>query len=134
MDKLTQYRSQFGTIDIVVPVYVKQDGLIIDVIAPNEHLGGIGVGLPYSRANGAHSANFHCLSFPGHRDAELAGILAQIISKITKMKTVVIFGIHIPNITKSQIIDLTLFFKKWFTDIGTKLLNLSSLNSDIKAQ
>ena len=134
MDKLAQYRSQFGTINIVVTVYLKQNGLIIDVITPNEHLGGIGVGIPYSRTNGTTSANFHCLSFPGHRDAELAGNLAQIISKITKMKTVVILGIHIPDITKSQVKDINFFFKKWFNDIGTKLLKLSSLNSDIKAR
>jgi hypothetical protein len=134
MIELTQYRSQFEKIEIIVKVYLKQDGFIIDIIAPNEHLGGLGVGVPYTRTNGSQSANFHCLSFPGHRDAELAGILAQKIAKITKMKTIVILVLNIPNITKSQIDDLSQFFIKWFTRIGEELLNFSSLNSHKKVQ
>ena len=133
MDKITSYKSQFGKFDFIAEIYLKQDGLIIDIIAPNEHLGGIGIGIPYFRKNGTESANFHCISFPGHRDAELAGGLAQIVSKITRMKTIVILGIHISNISKSQITELTLFLKKWFSEIGINLLSLSSLNSDIKA-
>jgi hypothetical protein len=133
MQQITRFESQFEKLDFVVEIYSKQDGLIIDILSPNEHLGGLGVGVPYSRENGTASANFHCISFPGHRDAELAGELAQIISKITRMKTIVILGVHIPNISKSQIGKLSLFLKKWFFEIGTDLLSLSSLDSDIKA-
>ena len=133
MDMIAKYETQFGKLNFITEVYLKNDGLIINIIAPNEHLGGIGIGIPYSRKDGSGSANFHCISFPGHRDAELAGGLAQILSKITRMKTIVILGVHIPNISKPEIKELILFLENWFSEIGTNLLDLSSLNSDIKA-
>ena len=133
MEMIAKYENQFGEHNFTVEVFLKNDGLVINIIAPNEHLGGIGIGLPYSRKDGGESANFHCISFPGHRDAELAGVLAQILSKITRMKTIIILGVHFPNISKQEIKELILFLKNWFSEIGTNLSDLSSLNSDIKA-
>ena len=129
MEKLAQFENSFESYQITAKVYSKNDGLIIDVITPNEHLGGIGVGIPYIRRNGMKSANFHCISIPAHRDAELAGNLAQIVAKSSELPVIVLLGIHIPHITKIQIQRLTNFFLEWFVDISLKLAKNSSLNS-----
>ena len=63
---------------------------------------------------------------PSHRDAELAGKLAQIVAKHTEMNIIVIMGIHIPNITKLLLKELYEFFETWFTEIGVKLAKISS--------
>ena len=128
MEKIAQFENVFDSFRIFVEIYSKSNGLIIDVITPNEHLGGIGVGLPYIRNNGEKSDNFHCVSIPTHRDAELAGKLAQIISKNTEVPVLVILGIHIPDITYNQIQKLSRFFEQWFTEISLKLAKNSSLN------
>ena len=130
MKKLAQFESNFDSFQLFANVYSKQNCLIIDVVTPNEHLGGIGVGLPYLRANGAKSANFHCISIPAHRDAELAGKLARIIAKNTEVPVIVLLGIHIPNISKSQILKLSQFFEKWFAEISFKLAKDPSLYSN----
>ncbi len=127
MEKLADYTKNYLTYQMITTVYSKINGLIIDVITPDEHLGGIGVGIPYIRKNGVKSANLHCISVPTHRDAELAGKLAQIVAKNTEVPVIVILGIHIPNITRNQIENLTHFFMEWFLEISTDLAkNFSS--------
>ncbi|MCK4847739.1 MAG: hypothetical protein KAT16_01805 [Candidatus Heimdallarchaeota archaeon] len=126
MEKIATYKSQFSTYTISANVYSKNNGLIIDVVAPNEHLGGIGVGIPYCRKNGKKTANSHAISIPEHRDAELASKLAQIVAKHTEMNIIVILGIHIPNITNTLLKELYEFFETWFTKISIKLAKLSS--------
>ncbi|MHA1976317.1 MAG: prenylated flavin chaperone LpdD [Candidatus Hodarchaeales archaeon] len=129
MEKIAQFKARFESYQITTVVYSKTDGLIVDVVTPNEHLGGIGVGMPYTRRNGVKSANFHCISLPAHRDAELAGNLAQIVAKNTEIPVIVLLGIHIPDITRIQIQRLTGFFEKWFMEISLKLTKNSFLNS-----
>ena len=126
MEKIAQYNSQFATYTMSAIVYSKKNGLIIDVVAPNEHLGGIGVGIPYRKKNGKITANSHAISIPAHRDAELAGKLAQIVAKHTEMNIIVIMGIHIPNLTHLLLKELYEFFETWFTEIGIKLAKISS--------
>jgi len=134
MEKIAHYNSQFADHTMSAIVYSKNNGLIIDVVAPNEHLGGIGVGIPYCRINGKKTANSHAISIPMHRDAELAGKLAQIVAKHTEMNIIVILGVHIPNITNSLLKELCEFFETWFNQIGIKLAKISSLNLDIANQ
>jgi hypothetical protein len=122
MEKLAQFERSFTTYNITTTIYSKEDGLVVDIITPNEHLGGVGVGIPYIRKNGEKSANFHCIAFPAHRDAELAGRLAQIMAKNINLPVVVLLGIHIPNITKAQITELTEFFLDWFCEISSNLI------------
>ena len=126
MKEIAQFESQFSSYTIAAIVYSKNNGLIIDVVSPNEHLGGIGVGIPYCRKNGRKTANSHAISIPAHRDAELASRLAQIVAKHTEMNIVVILGIHIPNITATLLKELNEFFETWFTEIGLKLVKVSS--------
>jgi hypothetical protein len=126
MEFIARYESQFSSYVMSAIVYSKNNGLIIDVVTPDEHLGGIGVGIPYNRTNGENSANSHAISIPGHRDAELASKLAQIVAKHTELNIVVILGVHIPNITSSLLIELQEFFENWFTEIGIKLAKISS--------
>ena len=126
MEKIAQFNSQFATYTMFAIVYSKKNGLIIDVVAPNEHLGGIGVGIPYCRKNGKKTANSHAISIPAHRDAELASKLAQIVAKHTEMNIIVILGIHIPNITNLLLKELYEFFETWFTEISIKLAKFSS--------
>ena len=76
--------------------------------------------------NGKKTANSHAISIPAHRDAELASRLAQIVAKHTEMNIVVILGIHIPNITATLLKELNEFFETWFTEIGVKLVKVSS--------
>ena len=125
MKKIAKFQSQFSSYTITAIVYSKKNGLIIDVIAPNEHLGGIGVGIPYYKKNGKKTANSHAISIPKHRDAELASKLAQIIAKYTEMNTIVILGIHLPDISATVINELSKFFETWFTEIGAKLTKVS---------
>lgn len=126
MKEIAKFESQFSSYTISVIVYSKNNGLIIDIVTPNEHLGGIGVGIPYCRKNGKKTANSHAISFPRHRDSELAGRLAQIVAKHTEMNIVVILGIHFPNITAALLKELNEFFTTWFTEIGVKLVKVSS--------
>jgi hypothetical protein len=126
MEKIAQYKSQFTSYIISAIVYSKKNGLIIDVVAPNEHMGGIGVGIPYIRKNGENSANSHAISIPTHRDAELASKLAQIVAKHTELNIIVVLGIHIPNITSLLLKELQEFFENWFTEIGIDLAKVSS--------
>ena len=126
MKEIAQFESQFSSYTISAIVYSKNNGLIIDVVSPNEHLGGIGVGIPYCRKNGRKTANSHAISIPAHRDAELASRLAQIVAKHTEMNIVVILGINIPNITATLLKELNEFFETWFTEIGVKLVKVSS--------
>lgn len=126
MKEIAQFKSQFSSYTISAIVYSKNNGLIIDVVNPNEHLGGIGVGIPYLRKDGKKTANSHAISIPAHRDAELACKLAQIVAKHTEMNIVVILGIHIPNVTATFLKELNEFFETWFNEIGAKLAKVSS--------
>ena len=128
MEKIREFKTVFDTYNFQVNVYKKKNGFIFDIISPNDHLGGIGIGLPYTRSDGSKSSNFHSISIPTHRDAELAGRLAQIIAKILQKPVVVIFGIHITGITPNMIKRLFSFFEKWFRDIGQNLSNDISLD------
>ena len=51
---------------------------------------------------------------------------AQIVAKHTEMNIVVILGINIPNITTNLLKELNQFFETWFTEIGAKLVKVSS--------
>ena len=126
MEKIAHFKSHFGTFDISAAVYSKNTGLIIDIVTPNEHLGGIGIGIPYRNKNRKNTANSHAISIPEHRDAELASKLAQIIAKHTELHTIVILGIHISNISNLLLKELQEFFENWFTEIGIKLAKISS--------
>ena len=118
MKKITEFDAIFSKYQFQAHVYSKKNGLVIEVISPNDHLGGIGIGIPYTRSDGSKSSNYHCISIPAHRDAELAGKLSQIVAKMIQKPVVVIVGIHIPDVTPSTIRDLFSFFEKWFKEIG----------------
>ena len=121
MKEIAKFSTQCLTYQFLATVFFKGGGLIVDITGPNDHLGGIGIGVPYLRKNGDKSANFHCISFPSHRDGELAASIARIIAKITCCYTVVIFGIHIPAITKAQINEITHKLENWVTDWSRQL-------------
>jgi hypothetical protein len=104
-------------------IFCKNKALIIDIDGPNDHLGGVGIGSPYQRKNGDLSSNFSCFSFPSHRDGELAGVLAQIIAKITQCHTILLMGMHFPEISKTKLDDLIRFLKNWVSEIGISLIN-----------
>lgn len=128
MRKITDFKANFDEYQFQVDVYTKKNGLIIEIISPNDHLGGIGIGIPYSRSDGSKSSNHHSISIPAHRDAELAGKLAQIVAKIIQKPVVVILGIHITKITSSQIRNLFSFFEKWFKEISETISSDFSLD------
>ncbi len=128
MKELTSYKTSYLSHQLIATVFFKKTGLIIDITGPNDHLGGIGIGVPYIRNNGEESANYHCLSLPHHRDGELAGRIARIIAKITRFYTVVLLGIHFPELSKSQLQDIINFFEEWTADMGRQLVTDTSLN------
>ncbi|MFX1504925.1 MAG: hypothetical protein ACFFDC_02315 [Promethearchaeota archaeon] len=130
MKKIGSYRTEFLSHQFVATVFLKENGLIIDIKGPNDHLGGVGIGVPYLRKNREESANYHCISFPAHRDGELGGRIAQIISKITRYYTVVIIGIHIQDITKAHLKELIRFFEEWSANLGRKIVTEISLHSN----
>ncbi len=121
MDKIASFNTEFSSIKFSASIFQKENGLIIDIVGPNEHLGGIGIGIPYSRKNNSLSANYSCFSFPSHRDGELAGKIAQIIAKLTRFPTVVLLGLHIPDLTRETLESLTRFFENWAKDLGNQL-------------
>ncbi|MHA2226076.1 MAG: prenylated flavin chaperone LpdD [Candidatus Hodarchaeales archaeon] len=130
MKKIAFFEREFSLQKISITVFYKKDGLILDICGPNDHLGGVGIGIPYIRKNGDESASFHCISIPSHRDSELAGSIARIISKITRFPAVTILGVHFPGISQSQISELTSFFETWVFDIGKRLVMELSSDSD----
>ena len=121
MNKIASFKTEFCSLEFSALIFQKNNGLIIDIIGPNEHLGGIGIGIPYSRKNSSLSANYTCFSLPSHRDGELAGKIAQIIAKLTRSPTVVLLGIHFPNLTREKLESLTDFFENWAKEMGYKL-------------
>ncbi len=123
LKEITKFSTQYLSYQIVATVFFKEGGLIIDISGPADHLGGIGIGIPYMRKNGKKSANFHCISFPSHRDGELAGNIARIVAKITRFYTVVILGIHLPKITKIQLDALIHTLEEWTTEWSHQLIN-----------
>ncbi|MFX0207974.1 MAG: hypothetical protein ACFFDT_18455 [Candidatus Hodarchaeota archaeon] len=122
MKELITFETEYSSYKLKASVFIKKEGLIIDITGPNDHLGGVGIGLPYLRGNGEESANFHCISFPSHRDGELAAIIARVIAKITRYHTVVLLGIHFPELSKSQLDEVIHFFKEWAIYLGQKTL------------
>ena len=130
MKKIAFFEREFSSQKISITVFYKKDGLIIDICGPNDHLGGVGIGIPYIRKNGDESANFHCISIPSHRDSELAGSIARIISKITRYPTIAILGVHFPGISRTQISELTIFFENWGIEIGNRVVIELSSNFD----
>ncbi|MFX0014250.1 MAG: hypothetical protein ACFFB2_07150 [Promethearchaeota archaeon] len=122
MQEIANFRTEYSSHQFSATIYFKERGLVIDIVGPNDHLGGVGIGVPYIRKNGDESANYHCISFPSHRDGELAGSIARIIAKITRLHTLVLFGIHFPDLTRSQLDELIHFFKQWADEIGKNLL------------
>jgi hypothetical protein len=121
LKEIAKFSTQYLSHQLIATVFFKKGGLIVDISGPNDHLGGIGIGIPYLRKNGEESANFHCMSFPSHRDGELAASMARIIAKITRRYTVVIFGIHIPAITQVQLSEITHKLEDWVTDWSQQL-------------
>ncbi|MFW9777355.1 MAG: hypothetical protein ACFFE8_00795 [Candidatus Heimdallarchaeota archaeon] len=135
MQVLARFRSEFSSHEFSATVYTKgrlsaKQGLIINITSPNDHLGGLGIGVPYIRSNGKKSANYSSFSFPSHRDGELAGRIAQIVAKYTRRHTLVILGMTLPQLTPSRLHDLTRFFEDWFRDICQKLVNEAFLHSN----
>ncbi len=128
MKELICFKTSYFSHQLIATVFFKKTGLIIDITGPNDHLGGIGIGVPYIRNNGEESANYHCLSLPHHRDGELAGRMSRSIAKITRYYTVVMLGIHFPEVSKNQLKDIIKFFEAWAVDIGRQLVTDTSLN------
>jgi hypothetical protein len=126
LQEIAQFQTEYSSYQFFATVYSKgrlsaNQGLIIDLTSPNDHLGGIGMGVPYIRHSGTESANFNCFSFPSHRDGELAGKIAQIVAKYTRRPTLVILGLTIPQISLSQLHDMPRFFEAWATDFSQQL-------------
>ncbi|MFW9854004.1 MAG: hypothetical protein ACFFFG_03060 [Candidatus Thorarchaeota archaeon] len=135
MQELVKFHKEFSSYEFTTTVYTKgrfsaKQGLIINITSPNDHLGGLGIGVPYIRSNGNESANCSSFSFPSHRDGELAGKIAQIVAKYTRRYTLVILGMTLPQLSVSRLHDLTRFFEDWFRDICQKLVNGAFLRSD----
>lgn len=121
MKEIASFKTEYSSFEFRASIFQKDNGLVIDIIGPNEHLGGIGIGIPYSRKNNSLSANYTCFSLPSHRDGELAGKIARIIAKVTRLPTVVLLGVHFPNLTKERLESITNFFENWADDLGNKL-------------
>ncbi len=130
MKEFLCFKTEYSSHQFIATVFLKEKGLVIDITGPNDHLGGVGIGIPYLRKNGEKSANYHCISFPTHRDGELAGNMARNIAKITRYNTVVILGIHFQKLTKQQLKGIILFFEEWAVDLGQQIVTEISLNSN----
>jgi hypothetical protein len=130
LKEIAKFSTNYLSYQIFATVFSKDSGLIIDISGPNDHLGGIGIGIPYVRRNGEKSANSHCISFPSHRDGELAATLARMVAKISRRHTIMIIGIHIPEITRVQINEITQLLENWVANWAQQLINEISLSSD----
>ena len=121
MKKHAAFSREYNDHLFLATVYMKDEGLIVDIEGPNDHMGGIGVGVPYIRKDGSTSANSHVISMPEHRDGEVAGSLAQKIAKITQRNTLLILGIHLDSPTKQDLVNLIHFLESWVVDFASKL-------------
>lgn len=130
MKEIARFTANYSSYQFVATVFLKVTGIIIDITGPDNHLGGVGIGIPYIRKNGEESANFHCFSLPSHRDGELAGTIARKIAKITRFPTLVIVGVHIPNLLRHQLSEIIQFFEEWAGKIGQQLVSDTSLSLD----
>jgi len=125
LKETANYVSHFQGLTFRVIVFRKRESFILEVIGPGDHMGGIGIGIPYMKETSKLTANCHSISFPKHRDGELAAEIARIVAKITQRKVLVILGVHIPNLTEPILQDLKSFFKKWITEIAKELDHIS---------
>ncbi|WP_455140264.1 prenylated flavin chaperone LpdD [Candidatus Hodarchaeum mangrovi] len=122
MKEIFRQSTKFKEYVFNLRVYLKGQDLIVNIEGPNDHLGGIGVGVPYLRITGEKSANYHIFSLPHHRDAEVAGILARTIAKITQRNIIVLFGIHLQSPTKEEIKEIIEFLELWVTRWSKEIL------------
>jgi len=122
LKEIATFKAKYSSQEFIATVFFKEGGLIIDITGPNDHLGGVGIGVPYIRKNGEKSANYHCISLPAHRDGELAAYVARNIAKITRYYTVVILGVHFPELKKHELNAIIRFFEGWAIDIGEQII------------
>ena len=118
-----KYQKEIFSFNFQITFFSKNDGLLVEITGPGDHLGGIGLGTPYIRPNGLESANSQIFSFPGHRDGELAGSISRIISKITRKKVITILGIHIDDLESTQLQELIESLNNWIKEISYDLIN-----------
>lgn len=130
LKEIAKFSTKYLSYQLLATVFSKGSGIIVDISGSNDHLGGVGIGIPYQRKNGENSANSHCISFPSHRDGELASSLARIIAKITRLHTIVLLGIHIPEISRCQLREITRLLEEWVVNWAQLLISEISLSSD----
>ncbi|MHA1971998.1 MAG: hypothetical protein ACTSW1_03325 [Candidatus Hodarchaeales archaeon] len=125
MIEVASFIAYFQNISFKTIVFRKGKTYILEIIGPGDHVGGIGVGIPYKKESSKPTANCFCISYPRHRDGELAAQIAQVMAKITQREVLVILGIHIPNLTESVLEEIKKFFKKWILEIAESLDHIS---------
>lgn len=77
--------------------------LLVQIFNENAHIGAVAVG-EYDFKNGRASVSV--LTRLGHKDDAIAQRAAYLISKSTQKVVCVVAGVHLDNITQSEIIQL----------------------------
>ena len=126
MDKIASFETEFLSFPLKADFFLKGEGIIVEIIGPNDHIGGIGVGFPYIRKNGDPSANSSCISIPSHRDVDLAGVIARKVARTTRKESIAILGMHFPDISPSQIEEFSQFLEQWITEISEDINSVLS--------
>lgn len=128
MKQIYRVKGKFLNEEIEVIFSSKGIGLLVEIIGPNDHLGGAGLGTPYTRRNGKPSASSNSWSLYKHRDGDSAAELARIIAKITRIPTLVFMGLTFKDAKKEEIED----FRKFINEIVSEAcFHLPSNFSDI---
>jgi hypothetical protein len=52
LKKILRLETEYSSYQLITSVFIKKQGLIIDITGPDDHLGGVGIGIPYIRKNG----------------------------------------------------------------------------------
>lgn len=108
MDILSQFTvyAGFGIYRIYGSVYKIGEDFLISVYGGTKpHIGAVAAAYPYLNINCTQkiTTTSSVISFPGHKETEIALLISKTVSKSLKTNAAVTVGIHIDDIEESGI-------------------------------
>jgi hypothetical protein len=109
MYKILAHEIKSKEFNIWITFYQVGEDIIITIFNENMHLGAVSSGMYDERHGRAYSS---VLTYPGHRDDDIAKEVARQAAKITKRNVCAIAGIHIEGIMKDTIDNIMKYIRE----------------------
>lgn len=111
MYKILAHEIKSKEFNIWITFYQVGEDIIITIFNENMHLGAVSSGMYDERHGRAYSS---VLTYPGHRDDDIAKEVARQTASETKRNVCAITGIHIDGIKKETINNIMKYIKDEF--------------------